>query len=361
MGCGDRRKVWHARRSPSRSAVLAGLVLVGCGSAPEAARPGVARASSQGPDQDRAGATCGARVRRAVSLLAAGETREAERQLRAAARITPSCSAAHVDLAIVLRRTDRPAEALQCARRALAADTGNVDALEQVALAHLAMAEEDIGSLALAELACRQALALDPRRASLHNTLGVVRVNQGRVVEAMAAFERAFDLDPDMFEAWMNFAQIALSFRGYEDAERAFRAAVSLQTDAYDALVGLGVALRGLGRHGEALDLYLRARDVSSARPEAWFNLGVLHQDHLSGSAEDLRLAKGYFETFVDHANDDPRFAPQIDEVRRCCPDRGAQARCQPGRLQDIGESLRALTGTAAPRCGAGVQGPRRP
>ena len=41
---------------------------------------------------------------------------------------------------------------------------------------------------------------------------------------------------------------VTISFRGYEDGKEAFERAVALRPDSYDAAIGLGTALRGLGQ-----------------------------------------------------------------------------------------------------------------
>jgi tetratricopeptide (TPR) repeat protein len=140
----------------------------------------------------------------------------------------------------------------------------------------------------------------------------------------------------------MNFGQITLSFRGYEDAEDAFSAALGVRPDSYDALIGLGVALRGLGRVSEAEERYEVARRLDPERPEAWFNLGILHQDHLEGTPTDLAAAMNNLETFLEKADGQPVYADEVTEVSRCCA-RGAGRTCRPGRLQNLRAALRAM------------------
>ena len=47
------------------------------------------------------------------------------------------------------------------------------------------------------ETALRQALALDPSNARLHNSLGIVYAHQGQPTVAEASFRRALELQPD--------------------------------------------------------------------------------------------------------------------------------------------------------------------
>ncbi len=264
-----------------------------------------------------------------------------------------ACPAAFLERAVRDRTAGRLDEALTHVRRALALDSRSVQAFHQLVLVHLAQAEGDASSLDRAALACRQGMQIDDGFAPLHNTCGVVDARRGRIVEALARFERAYTLDPELFEAWMNFGHVTLSFRGYEDAERAFRAALETRPDDYDARIGLGIALRGLRRLDEAREHYEHARRLDPGRPEAWYNLGILHQDHLGGTVEDYERATTYFEAFVAKAEGDPDYSEAVEEVVRCCPparsERGAQE-CRPGRLANLRAAIDALGGSPGPR-----------
>ena len=346
-----------------KNAVWVGLacaVAIGCGAA-ATTREGheARRVERTDGDEPRPGAVaarpdpCAEHVSAGVAHLEAGEPLAAERSLMRAVRADRECVSAYLNLAIVQRQTERLDEALLNVRRALAIDAQSVHGLHQLVLVHLAEARDDTASLELAALACRQALIVDETFAPLLNTCGIVDVERGRIVEALARFERAFELDPRLYEAWMNFGQITLSFRGYEDAERAFRGALEAQPGDYDARIGLGVALRGLGRFDEARTQYEAARTDDPERPEAWYDLGLLHQEHLGGQLADLARAELFFETFVRKASGDPAFSETLDEVTRCCAsERSVRARreCLPGRLQNVRAAIDAISRAATPR-----------
>src|SRR5690606_14940289 len=125
---------------------------------------------------------------------------------------------------------------------------------------------------------------------------------QGNIIAALAKFERAFNLDNTFFEAYMNFGQLTLSYRGYEDAARAFTRARELQAGNYDAIVGLGAAQRGLAQLDEAEATYRAAIQNDAARPEAYYNLGLLYQDYKGGGIPDLQQAQQFYEQFTQRA-----------------------------------------------------------
>ena len=199
-----------------------------------------------------------------------------------------------------------------CARlnlqRALAIDDTYMPALNQLALLYLKIARHDaqgtphvrrvssgvtrtsghVQQLELAALVCSQAARKDPTYAPIHNTAGLVMVELGQTNAAVESFATATRLDPRLFEAHMNLAALNLSFRGFDHAERAYRRALALRPDDYDAHIGLAVALRGPVTGSEA-DLASRiaavkavlssAQKIDRERPEAYFNMGVLEHE----------------------------------------------------------------------------------
>lgn len=326
-----------AREAGPSGALLhyrAGLSYEQCGDAARA-RPHYARAVRLGPE------ACAPRVALGVADFRLGRAAQASASFRGAIENDPTCGAAYLNLGALARREGRPAEAITQLRRALAVDASDLAAMNEMALAWLDRAEERDNAADLAEVVCQQAVQIDPRFGPIHNTWGLIAVHRGYVVEALSRFERAFTVDPGLFEAWMNFGQITLSFRGYDDAERAFRAALELRADHYDALIGLGVALRGLERLDEAERTYELARQLDAGRPEAWFNLGILYHDHRDGTEADLEEAQARFNDFLERASASSRYAEAVEEVSRTC---GARRRgCRPGRLALIRMTLAAL------------------
>ena len=86
---------------------------------------------------------------------------------------------------------------------------------------------------------------LDASYAPIYNTWGLIKVYKGDVISALRYFQKAITLDPDLFEAQMNFGEVTISFRGYEDGREAFARAVALEPESLDvaaSLNNLGIA-----------------------------------------------------------------------------------------------------------------------
>lgn len=76
---------------------------------------------------------------------------------------------------------------------------------------------------------------------------------EGRVVEAGALYAQLLRQDPGHAGAWCNVGVIAQTAGRFDEAVAAFRAAVAVQIDDWNALANLSVALRGRRRFGEAI------------------------------------------------------------------------------------------------------------
>ncbi|MCB9591315.1 MAG: tetratricopeptide repeat protein [Sandaracinaceae bacterium] len=294
---------------------------------------------------------CGARVGVGLGDMRAGRTAQAREHFERSIRDDNQCTSGYVNLAIIQRQTPAEVrEALNNLRRALAIESDYLPAFNQMALLYLSQAAENQRQmLDLAEVVCRQAQLINPNYAPIYNTWGLINVRQGNIIAALAKFERAFNLDGDFFEAYMNFGSLTLSFRGYEDATRAFTQARRLRAQDYDATIGLGAAQRGLTQVAEAEATYRAAIQIDAQRPEAYFNLGLLYQDFKGGAVADLRQATGFYEQFTQRAGNRPAMAETVEAVTRRCrrrPQTGSRRRregqsewvgdCRPGRVQQI-------------------------
>jgi len=295
---------------------------------------------------------CKARVALGVEMLQKGQRQEAQRVFSQAIQDDGQCTEGYVNLAIIQHEQGGGAvkDALDNLRRALAIDSRYLPAFNQLAVLYLEQSKAKPELLELAAVVCRQAQLIDKNYAPIYNTWGLVNVRKGDIIEATRMFERATQLDPQLFESHLNFGNITLSFRGYEDAKRAFEKAVQLQPSHYEARLGLGAALRGSKNYQGALTQYQKAVEISSGRPEAYYNMGIIYNNHLSGSIADLQQAKRHFNDFLARVRGET-FSAEVKELRAQCQQstkkskRNREKKCRPGRLQIIDESIANLQG----------------
>lgn len=198
-------------------------------------------------------------------------------------------------------------------RRALAIESKYMPALYQLAMLYLdqAVTKNKSSFLTLALLVCSQGIKLNPEYGPIYHVYGMVLLQKNRLVDALKAFETAFQKDSNLFASYMNFGAINLNFRGYQEAKAAFEKAIVLDPKSYEAHIGLGVALRGLGDYTGAKAEYKKASTIDPKRTDYIFNVGVLEMDYLNdGSVEGYKKAKAVFQKFLGKLNDSHRIDP---------------------------------------------------
>jgi tetratricopeptide (TPR) repeat protein len=291
-----------------------------------------------------------ARVQLALYQLEEGGERALESALGEVQRAVRDAefkdSEALVQLAILqmrrrsARADDDGADDLERARknlqRALAVDDGFMPAYNQLAIYYLERAKEQAGqgrgpvaaatsprraetaALDLADLVVSQAIRRTSGYGPVYNTSGLVRAELGDLSGAAQAFAKARELDPRFFEAHMNYAAVNLQFRGFRQAEAAYRAALVLRPTEYEAHLGLALAIRAQiddtnlePRLGEALAELAAAERIDPSRPETYYNRAILVQEFKTRKvaaqgpkAQDqtLREARGIFDQFLRRA-----------------------------------------------------------
>jgi tetratricopeptide (TPR) repeat protein len=240
---------------------------------------------------------------------------------------------------------------MECAKlnlqRALAIDETFMPASNQLGLYYLQLAKKratagkkaDVQQLELAALVCSQAIKRNPNYAPIHNTAGLIENSLSHVNGAVSEFRQAAELDPHFFEAQMNYAALNLGFRGFAQAEKAYRQALTIRPGDYDAHLGLALAIRGpLTGQEPDYDALVRAsqaeldaaKKADPNRPDAYYNEGILTQEFKAKSGADkaktiatLEDAKKSFTLFLAKAADQPRYADAVKRVRGDSPDTG--------------------------------------
>lgn len=90
-------------------------------------------------------------------------------------------------------------------------------------------------------------------------TFGIAFVEYGYTDEALAAFQRVVDSDPDRESAWFNLGTIYLNKKMYAEARRCLTEAVRLNPQDSDAWNNLGMISGEQEKYDEALDQFRHA------------------------------------------------------------------------------------------------------
>ncbi|MGH8691211.1 MAG: tetratricopeptide repeat protein, partial [Burkholderiales bacterium] len=188
-------------------------------------------------------------------LHARGEPSRAELLLTRALQGRPDFAEARIVLASVLASQGKPQEALAEFEAALQQRPGDFGALF-----HYAGVLRTLNRLDDARTMLRRALAIDASNADAHAALSDVLSAQGDAVGATAELEAVLAQRPDWADALHNYGCMLRRQLRLEEAENAFRRAITAQPGHAGACRMLGEVLLAQCRAGEALELYRVAR-----------------------------------------------------------------------------------------------------
>lgn len=315
----------------------AGVVWERCGD-PEQAKAAYRDTIAAKPDH------CGAHNNLGVLQWNAGQRSAATESFQRAVKADAGSPAARNNLAASLRERyvhSKSSEDFDKAelslRNALAVDSDNATSHENLARLYYDRGRAGERSyLLLARLVVTQGTRILAEKgepsAELANIHGLLLMEDDDQVMALRAFKEATTIDPDHSEAHLNIAMIALRFRDYATAEQSLQKALKdrQHRDDVTALLGLGVAQRGLRRYDDAEKTLVRAREVDDRDPRALYNLGILYHEHIAPNRSSVADpgkgtvrfddkpyldAKRFFERFAKAAKD--RYPQEVADARQ--------------------------------------------
>ncbi|MGZ8336540.1 MAG: sulfotransferase [Allosphingosinicella sp.] len=196
---------------------------------------------------------------RMMAELAArlGRLGDSEQLLRRALELAPAWTAARANLATILYKQNRPAEAIA------ELDRLRPDAAEEVGQQNLrAAALGRIGSFEEAISVYEQVLARLPQQPKVWMSYGHVLKTIGRRDDGVAAYRRAIALAPALGEAWWSLANLKTVRFGEADVaamQAALEAGAADDEDRFHLHFALGKAFEDQGEADRAFGYYAEA------------------------------------------------------------------------------------------------------
>ena len=135
---------------------------------------------------------------------------------------------------------------------------------------------------------------------------GLVLFHLHRFTEAIAAYDQTLVLKPDLYKVWYNRGCILCEVGEFDPAVAAFDQAITIQPDYQEAWSSRGLALLKLGLISEAITSYDQAIKLQPEDAEAWYyrgiSLAVIQQDVEAIASYDqaLNLRPDYHEVWID-------------------------------------------------------------
>jgi tetratricopeptide (TPR) repeat protein len=143
----------------------------------------------------------------------------------------------------------------------------------------------------------RIALDQEPGNVEAWNSLALAHAQLGERRQALSALDQLLVIDPSFASAHVNRGSVLLEEKKYAEAEESFRRAIERDDRMAEAWNGLGVACAGAGRDAEAVDAWKRAVELNAQEFDAMLNLALLLR-RLRRESEEAR----YLELFVKGA-----------------------------------------------------------
>lgn len=191
-------------------------------------------------------------------LYGRGETTRAEERFARALQTRPEFPEARILLGVVLLARGKAQEAageLETALRQRPDDFG--------ALFHYATVLRTLHRLEDARGVLRRALAIDPENLDAHAALADVLCALGDNAAATTELEAVLARRPDWADALFNYGTLLRRQLRLDEAERAFRHAITAQPGHVGAYRMLGEVLLAQCRGDEAFEIYAKARRMT--------------------------------------------------------------------------------------------------
>lgn len=143
----------------------------------------------------------------------------------------------------------------------------------------LSAAIQQQGRIVESLAAMQKAADLLSNDAEIHNNLGNVLVEQGDLINAENCYRRALEISPNYPQAHHNLGTLLLALNRLEEAEKSYRQAIRLNPYYSKAHYQLASTLRALGRIEEAEKSYRQVIAINANDALAYNNLaGILRE-----------------------------------------------------------------------------------
>ncbi|MEP6515420.1 tetratricopeptide repeat protein [Microcoleus vaginatus] len=133
---------------------------------------------------------------------------------------------------------------------------------------------QESGRFDEAVAAYKKAIELNPNFSWSYHSLGDVLLKLEKWEEAVAAYKKAVELNPDFSWSYHNLGDALLKLRRWEEAAAAYRCEIALNSDFAWSFCNLGDALTKLKQWDEAITTYLKAVEIDRHLPGIYDKLG---------------------------------------------------------------------------------------
>ncbi|EKD09320.1 MAG: tetratricopeptide repeat protein [Limnospira sp. PMC 1291.21] len=138
---------------------------------------------------------------------------------------------------------------------------------------------------------------------------GEALINERQYKQAIAACDRALEINPDLDEAWYQKGNALVRLQQYSQALECYDRALKIQPQRSDAWYNRGNVLVRLKRYSPALEAYNQALKIEPNDYAVWHNRGALlrkfqkYEQALDSYDRAIRLEANHYETWHNRGN----------------------------------------------------------
>jgi Flp pilus assembly protein TadD len=236
---------------------------------------------------------------------------DARQSLLAKVKANPADSSSLNDLARIALLSEKPGEAEAWAKKALRANTRDVESRKILAMVALQRKQFDLAEVFLNGLGGFQS-----EDSTVLNLIGQLRLGRGNNLLAAEAFKKALDLNPNDVATRMNLGVLYLRGRQYNPAGVQFERVLSVMPKHTDARIHLAIVDAQRGKLEQAIEVMEGALSERPDNELVLFNLAVMQRN-----AGKLDVAKKNFKRFLQLAksrtDETEQVLAMLDDIQR--------------------------------------------
>ena len=94
------------------------------------------------------------------------------------------------------------------------------------------------------------------------NRKGNALYREGRYAEAINCYDKAIEIYPESFNAWIGKADILKAMDRHAEAIKCYEKAIEIYPESFTAWTSKADTLRAMGRYEEASECYIKAKGI---------------------------------------------------------------------------------------------------
>ena len=168
---------------------------------------------------------------------------------------------------------------------------------------------KDQGKLNEAIDAYNKAISLNPNYGDAYTNLGTAHQDQGKLDEAIDAHKKSISLKPDYAVAYNNMGVVLQDQGKFEEAIDAYNKAISLNPNQAEPYSNIGNTLKDQGKLDEAIEAYNKAISIKPDYTDAYYNLGVALQEQgkleeaINAYKKAISIKPSHAEAYINMGN----------------------------------------------------------